>query len=173
MKGIMRGKCFKFGDNIDTDMIIPVKYCNTYDMAELGKHCMAGYEENFAKNISTGDFLVAGSNFGCGSSRENAPLAIKGCGIQAVIASSFARIFLRNAINVGLLIFESEEASQKISEGDQLEIIKEKGLIRNLTRVETYSSSPLPEFITTIIEEGGLVGYVRKKLKGKQEDCLS
>lgn len=160
----MKGKCFKFGDNIDTDMIIPTKYCNTYDLVELGKHCLAGYDESFSGKVSRGDFLVAGSNFGCGSSRENAPLAIKGCGLQAVIASSFARIFLRNAINVGLPILESEEASKRISEGEELEISPEEGLIRNLTRKETYQASRFPPFLNEIMEEGGLVEYVRKKL---------
>jgi 3-isopropylmalate dehydratase small subunit len=161
----LRGKAWKFKDNVDTDVIIPARYLNTSDPRELAPHCMEDIDRDFAKKISTGDIIVAGKNFGCGSSREHAPIAIKGAGISCVIAESFARIFYRNSINMGLPIFESKEASQKISGGDALEVNAETGEIRNITKNETYRAAPLPPFMQKIIGLGGLMEYVKQEVR--------
>jgi len=161
---IYRGKVWKFGDNIDTDAIIPARYLNTIDPEELAAHCMEDADPDFVNKAKKGDIIVAGKNFGCGSSREHAPLAIKSAGISAVIATSFARIFYRNALNIGLPIFESEEAALKIKEGDEIEIDGQKGEIRNLSRGEVYSFIPFPPFMQELISEGGLMNYVKKRV---------
>lgn len=160
-----RGKTWKFGNDIDTDAIIPARYLNTSDPAELAAHVMEDADPEFPGKVKPGEILVAGKNFGCGSSREHAPLAIKGAGIGAVIAESFARIFYRNAINIGLPIFESPEAAQKISPGDEVEIDAARGVIRNLTTGETYQASPFPEFMRQLIQAGGLMNYVKERMK--------
>lgn len=158
------GKAWKFGNDIDTDAIIPARYLNTSDPSELAKHCMEDADRDFVKKISKGDIIVAGRNFGCGSSREHAPIAIKNAGISCVVAESFARIFFRNSINMGLPIFESVEASGGISEGDKLEIDAGTGEIRNLSKEQVYSAKPLPRFIQNIIDSGGLMEYTVKKM---------
>ena len=163
---MIRGKAWKFGDNIDTDIIIPAIYLNTTDPEELASHCFEPIYSDFKKRVSKGDIVVAGKNFGCGSSRQHAPIAIKACGISCVIASSFARIFFRNSINIGLPILESEEASEEIENGDELEVDLEKGIIKNITKGKEFKAEPLPEFVLEIVSAGGLVSYVRRKLGG-------
>lgn len=160
------GKVWRFGDDVDTDAIIPARYLNTSDPAELAKHCMEDADPSFSSKLSPGDIIVAGKNFGCGSSREHAPLAIKAAGIACVIAESFARIFYRNAINIGLPILESPEASQNLKEGEQAEVDLEKGEIRALSGGESYNAVPFPPFMQELIAMGGLINYVRQK---KQE----
>jgi 3-isopropylmalate dehydratase small subunit len=160
-----KGRAWKFGNDIDTDVIIPARYLNTSDPVELAKHVMEGIDREFSRKVKTGDIIVAGKNFGCGSSREHAPIAIKASGIQAVIAKSFARIFYRNAFNIGLPIFESFEASEKIQEADVVEIDADKGLIKNVTRQEEYKANPFPEFMQGLISAGGLVEWTKKKLR--------
>lgn len=154
------GKVFTFGDNIDTDLIIPARYLNSSELSHLAAHCMEDADATFAKKVSNGDIIVGGENFGCGSSREHAPIAIKACGVKAVIAKSFARIFYRNAINIGLSILESTEAANSIQSGDALEINFESGIITNLTKNETYYSKPYPPFIKKIIDKGGLLNCI-------------
>nr|WP_207754846.1 3-isopropylmalate dehydratase small subunit [Desulforadius tongensis] len=161
----MKGTAWKFGSDIDTDVIIPARHLNTSDPAELAKHCMEDADPEFAAKISAGDVIVAGKNFGCGSSREHAPIAIKAAGISCVIAKSFARIFYRNAFNIGLPIFECAEAAEKVQPGDRLEIDADSGLIKNITRDETYRATPVPEFMQQIIAAGGLINYVSKRVK--------
>ncbi len=161
---ILKGRVWKFGDNINTDLIIPARYLNTTDPAELALHLMEDEDPEFARKIKPGDIIVSGKNFGCGSSREHAPIAIKASGIQAVIAESFARIFYRNAFNIGLSIFESTEASEGIREGDEIEIQGDKGTIRNLTKKTEYKSSPIPPFMEELISSGGLMEWVKKRL---------
>jgi 3-isopropylmalate/(R)-2-methylmalate dehydratase small subunit len=161
------GAAHKYGENVDTDVIIPARYLVTADPAELAKHCMEDIDQDFAAKAKAGDIIVAGKNFGCGSSREHAPIAIKGAGVACVIAPTFARIFYRNAFNTGLPILESEEAAEKIDAGDEVEIDFATGLIRNITKGETYHAEPFPPFISTLIESGGLVEYVKAQ-KGKQ-----
>lgn len=156
------GTVHKYGDNVDTDVIIPARYLNTSDHAELAKHCMEDIDKDFVKNVKQGDIIVANMNFGCGSSREHAPIAIKASGISCVIASTFARIFYRNAINTALPILECDEAAKKIENGDEVEIDFDTGIITNKTRNETYKAEPFPEFIKEIISAGGLL----KSLKG-------
>ncbi|NLM62637.1 MAG: 3-isopropylmalate dehydratase small subunit [Clostridiales bacterium] len=156
------GKVFKYGDNIDTDVIIPARYLNTTDHAELASHCMEDIDKEFIKNVEAGDVMVAGRNFGCGSSREHAPIAIKASGISCVIAKSFARIFYRNAINTGLAIIECEEAADKIENGDRVEVDFDSGTIKNLTRNEVYKTQPFPAFIQRIIDAGGLLKTIQK-----------
>ena len=156
------GKVFKYGDNIDTDVIIPARYLNTTDHAELASHCMEDIDKEFIKNVEAGDVMVAGWNFGCGSSREHAPIAIKASGISCVIAKSFARIFYRNAINTGLAIIECEEAADKIENGDRVEVDFDSGTIKNLTRNEVYKTQPFPAFIQRIIDAGGLLKTIQK-----------
>lgn len=161
----LKGKAWKFGDNIDTDAIIPARYLNTSDPGELGKHCMEDADPHFVEKVSAGDIIVGGENFGCGSSREHAPIAIKAAGVSSVIAASFARIFYRNAINIGLPIFESPEAAQSIEEGDEIEIEPAAGRIINRTKGETYKASPFPEFMERIMAAGGLIPYVRERIE--------
>ncbi|PAB58404.1 3-isopropylmalate dehydratase small subunit [Anaeromicrobium sediminis] len=158
-----RGRVFKYGSNIDTDVIIPARYLNTSDPMELAKHCMEDIDKDFSSKVEKGDFIVANKNFGCGSSREHAPLAIKSCGVTCVIATSFARIFYRNSFNIGLPILECDEAFEKIDGGDTIEVDFQEGTIFNVTKEETYKGQVYPEFIKEIIEQGGLVEYVKSK----------
>jgi 3-isopropylmalate/(R)-2-methylmalate dehydratase small subunit len=157
------GKVYKFGTNIDTDAIIPARYLNTFDPQELARHCMEDADPEFANKVKAGDIIVAEKNFGCGSSREHAPIAIKGAGVSCVIADSFARIFYRNAINIGLPILESPEAAAAIQEGDEVEVELESGQIRNLRTGEVYQAAPFPAFMQGIIAQGGLINYVKEK----------
>jgi len=159
------GKVHKYGSNVDTDVIIPARYLNTSDTAELAKHCMEDIDSEFVNKVKAGDIIVADKNFGCGSSREHAPIAIKGAGISCVIATTFARIFYRNAINIGLPILECPEAVEKISAGDEIEIDFDKGLILNATKNEKYEAQPFPAFIQEIIAADGLIKYIAKSLK--------
>ena len=159
------GKVFKYGDNVDTDVIIPARHLVTTEPKELAKHCMEDIDAGFAGKVKDGDIIVAGKNFGCGSSREHAPIAIKASGISCVIAPTFARIFYRNSLNTGLPILESEEAAQKIDAGDEVEINLKTGEIKNITKGETYKAEPFPEFIQGLIDNDGLVNYTNKKLK--------
>ncbi|MCI2062496.1 MAG: 3-isopropylmalate dehydratase small subunit [Eubacteriaceae bacterium] len=156
-----KGKAHKFGANIDTDVIIPARYLNTSDPAELAEHCMQDIDADFTNKIAQGDIIVAGDNFGCGSSREHAPIAIKACGISCVIAPTFARIFYRNSINIGMPIMECREASEKIQEGDEVSIDFDTGIITNVTRNEQYQAEPFPEFIKHIMDCGGLMNSIR------------
>lgn len=160
----IKGKAWKFSDNVNTDEIIPAKYLNTSDPNELGRHCMEGIDRNFSHKVSKGDVIVAGKNFGCGSSREHAPVAIKARGISCVVAESFARIFYRNAINIGLPIFESKEAAKKIRQNDRLEIDFRNGLIKDLNRKDVFKSQGFPKFLLDIIKAGGLMKWVKKNV---------
>jgi 3-isopropylmalate/(R)-2-methylmalate dehydratase small subunit len=159
---IIKGKAHKFGDDVNTDDIIPAKYLNSTDAKELGRHCLENINPEFSKKVSAGDIIVAGKNFGCGSSREHAPLAIKGCGISVVIAESFAGIFFRNAINIGLPFLESADAG-KINDGDLLEIDLASGIIKNLSQNNSYATQAFPEFLQEIVKVGGLMNYVKKR----------
>lgn len=154
------GKIIKYGDNVDTDVIIPARYLNTSDHAELAFHCMEDLDKTFVTRVQQGDIITAGYNFGCGSSREHAPIAIKASGISLVIAKSFARIFYRNSINIGLAIVECPEAVDGISEGDKVEADMDNGIIRNLTTGKEYKTAPFPEFVQKIIENGGLINSI-------------
>lgn len=160
----IKGKAWKFGDDIDTDAIIPARYLNTSDPAELAKHCMEDADVNFAGRVASGDIIVAGKNFGCGSSREHAPIAIKAAGVSCVIAPTFARIFYRNAFNTGLLILESAEAAAAIAEGDEVKIDPASGLIEDLTSGKTFQARPVPEFMRGLLDAGGLMAYWKKRL---------
>lgn len=160
----VKGKCFKYGDNIDTDVIIPARYLNTTVAKELAAHCMEDIDTSFASRVSQGDVMVGGFNFGCGSSREHAPIAIKESGISLIIAKSFARIFYRNAINIGLAILESPECVDECDAGDVIEADLSKGIIRNVTKGKEYETTPFPEFIQEIISAGGLVSYAKERL---------
>jgi 3-isopropylmalate dehydratase small subunit len=160
----LRGRVWKYGANINTDVIIPGRYCHITDPKELAKHCMADLDSEFVDKISLGDIVVAGGNFGCGSSREVAPLSIKASGIGAVVAPSFARIFYRNAINIGFPIFESPQAFDEIDEGDEVEISPSSGVIRDLTKGTEYKAAAFPEFLQAIIARGGLRGYAEEVL---------
>ena len=164
----IRGNTWKYGDNIDTDVIIPGRYCHIVDPVELGKHALADLDPGFVGKMSRGDVIVAGTNFGCGSSREMAPIAIKAAGVSAVVAASFARIFFRNAINIGLPIFQSAEAARAIENGDELAIEPESGMIQNLTRGEQYQAAAFPDFIQDIVRLGGLKAYVEKRLRERR-----
>ena len=169
MNTVLRGKAWKFGDNIDTDQIIPAKYAiYSLDEKELGKHALEGNREGWAQQVSPGDIVVAGSNFGCGSSREIAPVAIRGAGIGAVVADSFARIFFRNAINMGYPILQSPAAAEAVEEGDDLELDLEQGLIRNFTKGDEYRCEAFPEFMTELMRMGGLAPWVRKRLEERR-----
>ncbi len=159
----LSGKAFKFGDNIDTDTIIPAVYLVTTDPQELGAHCMEFADPRFSEKVQPGDIIVAGRNFGCGSSREHAPIAIKGCGVSCVIAKSFARIFYRNAINIGLPILECAD-TDRIQEGDRLQVDTAGGKIINETKGESYDTSPFPPFLQAIINAGGLMARVKQRL---------
>ncbi len=167
---IIEGKIWKFKDNIDTDVIIPARYLNTSDPKELALHCMEDYDSEFVKKINQGDIIVAGRNFGCGSSREHAPIALKAAGVSCIIAKSFARIFFRNAINIGLPIFESEEIAKQCSEGDFLKVDTARGIIENINKDKAYKLNPLPAFIQNIISLGGLKKYVKEEIKRREVD---
>lgn len=156
-----KGRVHKFGDNVDTDVIIPARYLNRSDEQWLASHCMEDIDADFAKNVKKGDIMVAEANFGCGSSREHASIAIKASGISCVIASTFARIFYRNAINIGLAILECDEAAKNIKDGDEVEVDFDSGLIKNLTDGKTYQAQPFPDFIQNIIKNGGLMNSVK------------
>ena len=158
------GRVYKYGDNVDTDVIIPARYLNTSEPSKLAKHCMEDIDSSFAGSVENGDFIVADKNFGCGSSREHAPIAIKAAGVKCVIASSFARIFFRNCINIGLPIMECPEAAEKIEAGDEIEVNFDTGVISNKTKGETYQSQPLPEFLQNLIAQDGLINYTKNKL---------
>lgn len=160
----IKGKAWKFGKDVDTDQIIPARYLNTSDPAELAKHCMEDADPEFVNKMTGGDLIVADKNFGCGSSREHAPISIKAAGVSAVVAKSFARIFYRNSFNMGLPIFESPEAVDQISEGDEVEIEMETGLIRNRTTGKEYQAVPIPPFMRELIDAGGLMAYVKGKI---------
>ena len=157
-----QGTVFKYPDNVDTDVIIPARYLNTSDAKELAKHCMEDIDTEFVKKVHKGDVMVAGWNFGCGSSREHAPLVIKTCGTGCVIAKSFARIFYRNAINIGLPILECEQAAEEINANDEVSIDFDTGVISNLTTGKTYQAEPFPEFIQNIIAKGGLLASLKE-----------
>ena len=156
-----QGLVFKYPDNVDTDVIIPARYLNTSDAQELAKHCMEDIDTEFVKQVKAGDVMVAGWNFGCGSSREHAPLVIKTCGTGCVIAKSFARIFYRNAINIGLPILECEQAAEEINAGDEVKVDFDTGVITNITTGKTYQAEPFPEFIQNIIQKGGLLASLK------------
>lgn len=156
-----QGKAIKYGDHIDTDVIIPARHLATQDERELASHCMEDIDKSFTSRVRPGDVMVAGINFGCGSSREHAPIAIKASGISCVIAKSFARIFYRNAINIGLAILECEEAAADINEGDEVSIDFDTGLITNVTTGGTYKAQPFPEFIKDMIAKGGLMASIK------------
>ena len=159
------GRTWNFGADIDTDAIIPARYLNTSDPAELARHCLEDADPHFPGKVNRGDIIVAGKNFGCGSSREHAPLAIKAAGVSAVVAASFARIFYRNAFNIGLPIFESPQAAEKIREGDEIRIDPAGGLIYNLTLDEEYRTAAIPPFMEELIQAGGLINYMRQKVE--------
>lgn len=154
------GRVFKYGDNVDTDVIIPARYLNSSDPKELALHCMEDIDKEFVNKVSKGDLIVADKNFGCGSSREHAPIAIKAAGVSCVIAETFARIFYRNAINIGLPIIECPEASRGISQGDEVEVDFDSGVITNKTKGERYQGQPFPEFMQKIIAAEGLINYI-------------
>lgn len=157
----VNGRVHKYGDNIDTDVIIPARYLNTANHKELAAHCMEDIDADFVNKVSCGDIMVGGANFGCGSSREHAPIAIKESGISCVIASTFARIFYRNAINIGLAILECPEASEKIADGDEVSVDFDTGIIKNITKNEEYRAQPFPEFIKEIISANGLLNSLK------------
>ncbi|MDO4965477.1 MAG: 3-isopropylmalate dehydratase small subunit [Lachnospiraceae bacterium] len=156
------GKVYKYGDNVDTDVIIPARYLAIQDKKELAEHCMEDIDKDFVKKVNKGDLIVAGKNFGCGSSREHAPIVIKEAGVSCVIAETFARIFYRNAINIGLPIIECKEASEDIKDGDEVSIDFDSGIITNNTTGKEYKGQPFPEFMQKIIEAEGLVNYINK-----------
>ena len=156
-----KGTVHKYGNNVDTDVIIPARYLNIHDPKELASHCMEDIDADFVNKVKAGDLVVAGENFGCGSSREHAPATLKTCGISCVIATTFARIFYRNSINIGLPILECAEASQKIEDGDQVEVDFNTGIITNITKDETYQALPFPDFIKDMIAKGGLLNSIK------------
>jgi 3-isopropylmalate/(R)-2-methylmalate dehydratase small subunit len=160
----MSGKAHKFGDHIDTDQIIPARYLVTTDPKELGAHCMEGADPDFVNRVREGDVMVGGVNFGCGSSREHAPVSLRGAGIRCVIAKSFARIFFRNAINLGLPVLECPEAVENISDGDEIEVNLERGTIHNLTTHQVFQAKPYEPFMMELIQAGGLIEYTKRKL---------
>jgi 3-isopropylmalate/(R)-2-methylmalate dehydratase small subunit len=164
----MRGKAHTYGKNVDTDVIIPGKYCNIVDPVELGKHALEGLDPEYTTKMKPGDIIVADANFGCGSSREVAPIAIRGSGTSAVIARSFARIFYRNALNIGLPIFECPEAVDGISSGDEIELEPATGVVRNLTTGKEFRAAAFPPFMQSLIEAGGLQPYVERRLAEKR-----
>jgi len=166
----VKGAVIKYGDNIDTDGIIPARYLNTSDKKELASHCMEDIDGSFASVVKSGDIMVAGSNFGCGSSREHAPIAIRESGISLIIAKSFARIFFRNAINIGLPIVECPEAASEIEPGDEVGMDFDSGIITDYTKSRTYKAVPFPKFIQSMIEAGGLIGAVANNVLGGAEN---
>lgn len=159
---VLEGKVWRYGDNIDTDVIIPARYLNTFDPKELAKHCMVDIDKDFAQKVRPGDIMVGGKNFGCGSSREHAPVAIKACGVPVIIAASFARIFYRNGINVGLPLMEIGDNVERIHAGDKLSVDLSSGKIRDITTGETFQAPSLPGFIQDIAKAGGLIQYVKE-----------
>ena len=159
-------RVWKFGDDVNTDVIIPARYLNTSDPQELAQHCMEDADAAFAEGVEPGDIIIGGKNFGCGSSREHAPLAIKAAGVSCVIAAGYARIFYRNAFNIGLPILESPEAAEGSQPRDELEVDLDTGEIRNLTQKTTFTAQPIPPFMQELIKDGGLMGHVAKKIKG-------
>ena len=161
---MLKGKVHKYGADVNTDVIIPARYLNIYDPVELAKHCMEDIDEDFLKRVAPGDIVVATTNFGCGSSREHAPMALKAAGISCVIAKSFARIFFRNAINIGLPLLESDEAVDNTESGDIVEVDLSRGEIKNVTKNLTFTASPYPDFMAEIISSGGLIEYTKKRL---------
>ena len=161
---MIEGKAWVFGDHVDTDVIIPARYLNTSDPEELGRHCMEDADPDFAKKVGKGDVIVAGENFGCGSSREHAPIAIKAAGVSCVIAKSFARIFYRNSFNMGLPILESPEAVEGIKEGDRIRVDLSSGTIENLSTGESFNAVPIPPFMRELLDAGGLMPYVARKM---------
>ncbi len=158
-----KGYVHKYGDNVDTDVIIPARYLNTSDPAELASHCMEDIDKDFTKKVKSGDIIVGGANFGCGSSREHAPLSIKESGVSCVIAKTFARIFFRNSINIGLAILECPEASERIADGDDVSIDFDTGVITNFTKNETYKAEPFPDFVKNIISSDGLLNSIKNR----------
>jgi len=165
---MLKGKVHKYGADVNTDVIFPARYLNIYDPAELARHCMEDIDQDFLKRVEPGDIIMATTNFGCGSSREHAPIAIKAVGISCVIAKNFARIFFRNAINIGLPLLECEEAVDNTESGDVLEVDLAKGEIKNLTHELTFIASPYPDFMTEIISSGGLIEYTKKRLSSRR-----
>jgi 3-isopropylmalate/(R)-2-methylmalate dehydratase small subunit len=163
----LKGKVHKFGEDVNTDEIIPARYLNTSDPMELAKHAMEDADPEFVNNMKPGDFIVAGKNFGCGSSREHAPIALKAAGVSGVIAGSFARIFYRNAFNMGLAIFESPEAAAAIANGQEISVDMDTGVITDLTTGEKYISQPIPPFMQDLLADGGLMAFVKKQLEAK------
>ncbi len=157
------GTAIKYGNNVDTDVIIPARYLATQDSKELASHCMEDIDKSFVTRVKQGDIMVAGANFGCGSSREHAPIAIKASGISCVIAKSFARIFYRNSINIGLAIRECEAAAESIAEGDEVDIDFDTGVITDVTKGESYQAEPFPDFIKNIINKGGLMASIKER----------
>jgi 3-isopropylmalate/(R)-2-methylmalate dehydratase small subunit len=164
------GRVWKFGDDVDTDAIIPARYLNTSDPEELAAHVMEDADANFPQKVKPGDIIVAGKNFGCGSSREHAPIAIKAAGVQAVVALSFARIFYRNAFNIGLPIFEARDINGAVGEGDELEVDADSGQIRDLTNGREFKAEAIPPFMQELIAAGGLVAWTKTKLQGKEQE---
>jgi len=164
---MLKGKVLKYKDNVDTDVIIPARYLNTSDPKELAAHCMEDIDKEFVKRVKSGDVMVAGKNFGCGSSREHAPIAIKESGISCIIAETFARIFYRNSINIGLPILECPQAAKEIEDGDEVSVNIKSGEISNLTSGKKYQAQPFPPFMMELMEVGGLINYVKGKLAGK------
>jgi len=162
----LKGKVFKYGSHVDTDAIVPARHLNLHEPADLAKHCMEDLDADFTGKVKSGDIIVADDNFGCGSSREHAPVAIKASGISCVIAKSFARIFFRNAINIGLPLLECEEAARDIKAGDTVEVDLASGAITNLSSGKSFTSKAYPEFMMQIVQAGGLVEYTKKKLAG-------
>ena len=161
---ILKGQVHKYGSNVDTDVIIPARYLNVSDPLELARHCMEDIDKNFLNEMQPGDIIMATTNFGCGSSREHAPIAIKAAGVSCVIARSFARIFFRNAINIGLPLLESDKAVEHTESGDTLEIDLSRGSIKNLTRGMTFTAKPYPDFMAELIAAGGLIEYTKERL---------
>ncbi len=164
MNTLFVGNCWKYNDNVDTDVIIPARYLNTSDEKELASHCLEDIDTSFAKNVEHGDIIVAGENFGCGSSREHAPIAIKASGVSVVIAKSFARIFFRNAINIGLPILENPEVANDAQKGDKISVDLKNGIVKNLTKNKEYKCEKFPHEIQDLIAQGGLINYTKKKL---------
>lgn len=161
---MIKGKAIKYGNNVDTDVIIPARYLSTSDPKELAAHCMEDLDKDFKSKISAGDIMIAGKNFGCGSSREHAPIAIKASGIGCIIAETFARIFFRNSINIGLPIMECTEAAKDIEENDEVSIDVTTGIITNITKNKTYTAVPFPEFMQKIIDADGLINYIKQEV---------
>ena len=164
MNTLFVGNCWKYDDNVDTDVIIPARYLNTSDAKELASHCLEDIDTSFAKNVKHGDIIIAGENFGCGSSREHAPIAIKASGVSVVIAKSFARIFFRNAINIGLPILENKEVANDAQKGDEISVDLNNGTIKNITKNKEYVCEKYPKEIQDLIAQGGLINYTKKKL---------